>query len=63
MNELKKVTLDEAIRLRWVLRDIRAARFTLSPVDPADLETLMRMGYVWIQGERPILTAAGIDEV
>lgn len=36
MTELKSLPLDEAIRLRWVLRDIRARRFIVSPLDPAD---------------------------
>jgi hypothetical protein len=40
---LARLGLDNAIRLRWVLRDIMAKRLKLSPVDPADLRTLIEM--------------------
>ena len=63
MSELKALPLNDAIRLRWVLRDIRARRFLLSPPDPADIETLARLGYIEIKGDEPILTPAGLDEI
>ena len=43
---LSSLGLDNAIRLRWALRDIRANRLKLSPVDPRDLGTLIDMGYL-----------------
>ncbi|MCS3448509.1 hypothetical protein AB7M49_007840 [Bradyrhizobium elkanii] len=46
MGELKSLPLDEAIRLRWVLRDIRARRFIVNPLGPADVQNLTQMGYV-----------------
>lgn len=63
MSELKSLPLDEAIRLRWVLRDIRAKRFIISPLDPADVQKLAQMGYVEIHDEVPVLTAAGMGEI
>ncbi|WP_229175926.1 hypothetical protein [Bradyrhizobium ivorense] len=55
--------MDEAIRLRWVLRDIRARRFIISPLDPADVQKLSQMGCIEIHNSLPILTAAGMDEI
>ena len=63
MSELKSLPLDEAIRLRWVLRDIRAKRFVVSPLDPADVQRLNQMGFVEIQDTLPVLTAAGMAEI
>jgi hypothetical protein len=62
MSELKSLPLDEAIRLRWVLRDIRARRFIVSPLDPADVQKLTQMGYVEIRDALPALTTKGMDE-
>ncbi|MGN8545338.1 hypothetical protein [Bradyrhizobium sp. CCBAU 53421] len=63
MSELKRLPLDEAIRLRWVLRDIRARRFIVSPLDPADVQKLTQMGYVEIRDTLPALTTMGMDEI
>ncbi|MCS3577758.1 hypothetical protein [Bradyrhizobium elkanii] len=62
-SALKDLPLDDAVRLRWVLRDIRAMRFILSPPDPADVERLIRMGYVEVKDDRPMLTPAGLEQV
>jgi hypothetical protein len=55
MTEAKKglasLGLDEAIRLRWALRDIKAKRSKFSRVDPSDLRTLIEMGYVVMQSD------------
>jgi hypothetical protein len=51
--------LDEAIRLRWVLRDIKAKRTKLSPVSPNDLQTLIGMGLVEVRDETPLITNEG----
>ena len=50
--------LDTAIRLRWALRDIKAKRTKLMPVDPGDLETLIEMGLVEMRDDAPLLTNA-----
>jgi hypothetical protein len=50
---------DTAIRLRWALRDIRAKRTQLSPVDPGDLRTLIEMGLVETHDDVPVLTNEG----
>lgn len=63
MSELKSLPLDEAIRLRWVLRDIRARRFIVSPLDPADVQKLTQMGYVEIRDTLLALTTMGMDEI
>ena len=62
-KRLARLGLDNAIRLRWALRDIMAKRLKLSPVDPADLRTLVEMGYVQMQNDVPIVTPSGIDEM
>ena len=41
---LASLGLDNAIRLRWALRDIRGKRLKLTPVDPNDLLTLIDIG-------------------
>ena len=50
--------LDTAIRLRWALRDIKAKRTKLMPVNPSDLETLIEMGLVEMRDDSPLLTDA-----
>ena len=50
--------LDTAIRLRWALRDIKAKRTKLMPVNPSDLETLIEMGLVEMRNDSPLLTNA-----
>jgi hypothetical protein len=51
--------LDTAIRLRWVLRDIKGKRTKLSLVGPDDLRTLLEMGLVEMREEVPALTSDG----
>jgi hypothetical protein len=51
--------LDRAIRLRWMLRDIRGKRLKLSPVSPDDLTTLIDMGLVEMRDDIPVLTRDG----
>jgi hypothetical protein len=60
---LKSLGLDTAIRLRWVLRDIKAKRLKLSPPDPRDVQKLVEMGYVEMQGDEPVMTSEGAREV
>jgi hypothetical protein len=49
----------EAIWLRWMLRDIRAQRFTIMPLDPARLQRLIEMGLAAMVDGNPALTEAG----
>ena len=60
---LASLGLDNAIRLRWALRDIRGKRLKLTPVDPNDLRTLIDIGYVEMKDDAPIVTGAGLEEI
>ena len=67
MSEPKKglasLGLDNGIRLRWALRDIKGKRLKLTPVDPNDLRTLIDMGYVEMISDEPVVTAAGLQQI
>ena len=60
---LASLGLDNAIRLRWVLRDIIGKRLKFSPIAPNDLQTLIDLGYVEMKDEVPTVTIAGRDEI
>jgi len=60
---LTTLGLDNAIRLRWALRDIHAKRLKLSPITPEDLQTLKDMGYVEIVEGELVITRSGMDEM
>ena len=60
-NPFAHLGLEKAIALRWVLRDIRAKRLKLSPIDPGDLQKLIEMGLVEVRNEDPELTQSGQD--
>ena len=62
-SSLAELDLEAAVRLRWVMRDIRANRLGMSPVSADDLATLVELGLVDTQGQLPILTAAGTREL
>jgi hypothetical protein len=53
----------EAIDLRWTLRDIRAKRWVLSPINPSHLEKLIALGLVEMRDDSPVLTNAGVDVI
>lgn len=55
--------LQEAIDLRWTLRDIRAKRWKLFPINPSRLERLRSMGLVEMRNDDPVLTNVGIDAI
>jgi hypothetical protein len=59
---LAALGLDNAIRLRWALRDIHAKRLKRSPLSPADQRTLIDMGYVEVVGGELLITLIGMDE-
>ena len=48
-----RFSLERAIALRWMLRDIKARRLKLSPVSAVDLAALSELGLA------PVLTQAG----
>jgi hypothetical protein len=58
-SPLTGLSLDAAIHLRWVLRDIKGKRTQLSPVSPDDLGTLIEMGLIEMRDEVPVLTNEG----
>ena len=60
---LASLGLDNAIRLSWVLRDIRGNRLKLTPLRQEDLRTLIDMGYVEMRNDQPFVTSAGINEM
>jgi hypothetical protein len=53
------LSLDTAIHLRWVLRDIKGKRTKLTPVSADDLRTLIEMGVIGtLKDDRPCLAAS-----
>ena len=60
---LASLGLDNAIRLRWVLRDIIGKRLKFGPIAPNDLQTLIDLGYIEMKDEVPTVTTAGLDEI
>jgi len=62
-NPFAELDLQQAIDLRWTLRDIRARRWKLSPISPSHLEKLTTMGLVEMQNDDPVLTNAGLDAI
>ena len=64
MSSLRSLGLDNALRLRWVLRDIEGKRLKWSPPDPRDLRILVEMGFVEIRkDEIPVVTGNGLVEM
>jgi hypothetical protein len=53
--------LEEAIDLRWTLRDIRARRWKLSPINPSHLEKLKSINLIEMHNDEPVLTKARSD--
>ena len=61
-NPFSSLDLQEAIDLRWTLRDIKAQRWVLSPLNPSHLHKLIATGLVEMRAENhPVLTNAGLD--
>lgn len=57
------LSLDQAISLRWTLRDILANRTKFMPLADADLHLLVEMGLVEVHDEEPSLTSAGMAAI
>ncbi len=62
-DPLRDLDSREAIDLRWTLRDIKAKRWKLSPIDPTHLEKLKAMGLVELRNDELVLTSAGFDAI
>ena len=62
-NPFAHLDLQRAIELRWALRDIRAKRFKLTPVDPEHLRTLIDMGLAEMRDDEAVVTTAGLDVI
>ena len=60
---LAELDLDSTIRLRWVMRDIRANRMGMSPASENDLAALVELGLVEMREKLPSLTALGVREL
>jgi hypothetical protein len=58
-SPLAGLSLETAIHLRWVLRDVKGKRTKLSPVSLDDLRTLIEMSLVEMRDEVPVLTNEG----
>jgi hypothetical protein len=58
-SPMAQLSLDVAIHLRWVMRDIKAKRLKLSPVGPEDLRSLLEMGLIEMRDDVPMLTSVG----
>jgi hypothetical protein len=58
-NPLADFELERAIALRWTLRDIKAKRLKLSPVNDVDLRALIDLRLVEVRDDAPVLTNAG----
>jgi hypothetical protein len=57
-SSLHDLPVDTAIRLRWVLRDIRAGRTKLLGPTRDDLRLLAQRGFISVENDRIILTDA-----
>jgi hypothetical protein len=62
-DPLRDLDPREAIDLRWTLRDIKAKRWKLSPINPTHLEKLKAMGLVELRDDELVLTNAGFDAI
>ncbi len=62
-NPFADLGLERAIQLRWTLRDIKAHRLLLSPVNDEDLSLLTERGLVEVSDGVPTLTQAGLDAI
>ena len=58
-SPLAGLSLDTAIHLRWVLRDIKGKRTKFMPVSADDLRTLIEMGLIEMRYEVPVLSNEG----
>jgi hypothetical protein len=57
---LAELDLPTAIRLRWLMRDIRAEREAVTPASENDLAALVELDFIEIREKGPALTALGV---
>ncbi|MDR6303965.1 hypothetical protein GGQ85_001664 [Nitrobacter vulgaris] len=57
-RSLHDLPVDIAIRLRWVLRDIRAGRLKLLTPSSDDLRSLAELGLISVDNDQIVLTEA-----
>jgi hypothetical protein len=57
---LANFELEEAIALRWTLRDIVAQRLKLTPPKQDHLQILLDLGYVELRDGTPVVTQSGL---
>jgi hypothetical protein len=62
-NPFADLGLQQAIDLRWTLRDIKAKRWVLSPINPSQLQKLIAIGLVEMRNDDPVLTNSGLDAI
>jgi hypothetical protein len=62
-KDLKRLGLDNAIRLRWALRDINSNRTDWCPVSPEDLQILASLRLIEMIDGKPVITVSGMDEM
>jgi hypothetical protein len=58
-NPFASVSVERAISLRWMLRDIKANRTKLSPISESDMRALIELGLVEMRDDAPVLTNRG----
>ena len=62
-TSLGSLGLKDAVRLRWILHDIKSQRTEIIPISPGDLSILIDMGLVEMRGDDPVVTTAGDAEI
>jgi hypothetical protein len=62
-RSLHDLPVDIVIRLRWVLRDIRAGRTRLLVPSKDDLTLLAERGLLSVDNDRLVLTEAGYSAI
>ena len=60
---LASLELKDAVRLRWMLHDIKSQRTEPVPVSPEDLRILIDMGLGQMWDDVPVVTPAGDAEI
>jgi hypothetical protein len=59
MGEIPGIDPLRSIDLVWTLRDIKARRTRLLPIDPDHLRELIELGLVEMRDDVPVITNAG----
>ena len=59
LGEIPGIDPLRSIDIVWTLRDIKAKRIRLFPVDPNHLRELLDLGLVEMRNDVPVITDAG----